>query len=493
MQELHMFIDGRWGGSASSKKQKRSIVDPATGVVIAEAEEAEQQDVEAAVNAAYSAFQPGSLWRNLSASERAELLNRTADLIEERADELARLETLNTGKLYRETRYDDICAAAQEFRCCANLAGECRGNTADSGDGLLSMTVREPLGVCAIIVPWNYPLGTAAGGIAPALAAGNTVVVKPSSLTPLSAVALFQIFEEAGFPRGSVNLLLGSGKKAGKLLAESQKVSKIVFTGGTQTGRELIRNSASSVKKLALELGGKSAFIVFDDADIEAAVDNAMFASFLSQGQLCVAGSRLLVQEGIYDQVTKRLKERVGKIRIGMPMDEDAEFGPLISQQHMQSVLHYIRLGQEEGAKLLVGGKRLEEGLFADGYFIEPTVFCDCSQSMRIVQEEIFGPVLTVQKFSDEESAIELANDVQYGLAGAVFTKDLERAVRVCRNVNTGIMWVNTYLEDSGVLASSPHKQSGIGLAGGIEGIKEFTVLKQINVRAVQEKVNWFQ
>lgn len=309
----------------------------------------------------------------------------------------------------------------------------------------------------------------------------------------LSAVALFQIFEEAGFPRGSVNLLLGSGKKAGKLLAESQKVSKIVFTGGTQTGRELIRNSASSVKKLALELGGKSAFIVFDDADIEAAVDNAMFASFLSQGQLCVAGSRLLVQEGIYDQVTKRLKERVGKIRIGMPMDEDAEFGPLISQQHMQSVLHYIRLGQEEGARLLVGGKRLEEGLFADGYFIEPTVFCDCSQSMRIVQEEIFGPVLTVQKFSDEESAIELANDVQYGLAGAVFTKDLERAVRVCRNVNTGIMWVNTYLEDSGVLASSPHKQSGIGIAGGIEGIKEFTVLKQINVRAVQEKVNWFQ
>ncbi|MEG1716736.1 MAG: aldehyde dehydrogenase family protein [Lachnospiraceae bacterium] len=490
MQNIKMFIDGEWVNSASGKKKQ--LVNPATGEIFAEAEEATKEDTLRAVEAAKKAFSLGSSWRNLMPQERADLVYKVADKLEERIEEIAKMESINTGKLFRETRYDDVYAAIGAFRYFAGLISEIQGSTSTMETGLFTISMREPLGVCGIIVPWNYPLGTAAVGIAQALCAGNTIVVKPSSLTPCTTSILFEIFEEVGFPKGSVNLVLGNGEVTGNAIAESRDVKKIVFTGGTVTGRELIKRSSTSVKKLALELGGKSPFIIFKDADLEVAVDNAMFGIYLSQGQNCTAGSRMLVEEPVYDKVLEILKKRVAKIKIGMPFDVDAEFGPLVSEGHMRNVLQYIKSGKEDGATLLVGGNRIQTGDFAKGYFVEPTVFADCRQEMRIVQEEIFGPVLTVQKFSNEEEAITMANDIEYGLAGGVFTQDISKAMRVCNAVNTGVLWINTYMEGNLSIPLSPHKESGLGIVGGIEGLREYTVLKQINVKINATKINWF-
>ncbi|WP_243158127.1 aldehyde dehydrogenase family protein [Aminipila terrae] len=485
-----MFINGQWVLSSSEKT--RDIINPATGEIIAVVTEGKDNDAILAIESAKAAFKDDSVWRNMSAEERGALLYRIADLIEENIDEMARTESINTGKLFRETRYDDVYAAVGAFRYYGGIATSLQGHTANHSKDLLAMTIREPIGICSIIVPWNYPLGTAAASIAPALAAGNTIIVKPASLTPLTTIMLFEIFEEAGLPEGVANLVLGSGSNIGKELIANKNVNKIVFTGSTKTGMDIIRDSSSSLKKLALELGGKSPVIVFDDSDIDVVADNVMFGIFLSQGQLCVAGSRLLVQEDIYHKFVENLVKRVGSIKVGMPFDENAEFGPLISKEHMHYVLNYIEAGIKEGAKLAVGGKRITDGDFGNGYFVEPTVFIDCKNHMRIVQEEIFGPVLTVQSFSTEEEAINMANDTIYGLAGAVFTKDIEKALRVCKSVKSGILWVNTYLEAGSSLPVTPYKQSGIGVVGGVQGLEEFTVLKQINMSLNPKKTNWF-
>ncbi|MHC1723291.1 MAG: aldehyde dehydrogenase family protein [Aminipila sp.] len=485
-----MFINGQW--VLSSLEKTRDIINPATGEIIAVVTEGEDNDAILAIESAKAAFKDNSVWRNMSAEERGGLLYRIADLIEKRIDEIARTESINTGKLFRETRYDDVYAAIGAFRYYGGIATSVQGHTANHSKDLLAMTIREPIGICSIIVPWNYPLGTASASIAPALAAGNTIIVKPSSLTPLTTIMLFEIFEEAGLPEGVANLVLGSGSNIGKELITNKNVNKIVFTGSTKTGMDIIRDSSSSLKKLALELGGKSPVIVFDDSDIDVVVDNVMFGIFLSQGQLCVAGSRLLVQEDIYHKFVENLVKRVGSIKVGMPFDENAEFGPLISKEHMDYVLNYIAAGIKEGAKLAVGGKRITDGDFEKGCFVEPTVFIDCKNHMRIVQEEIFGPVLTVQSFSTEEEAINMANDTIYGLAGAVFTKDIEKALRVCKSVKSGILWVNTYLEAGSSLPVTPYKQSGIGVVGGVQGLEEFTILKQINMSLNPKRTNWF-
>lgn len=490
MERVKMYIDGKWIASASGKY--RNIINPANGEIVYEAEEGTAKDAAAAAAAAKRAFASGSEWRNLTAAQRAALLNKAADLIEERADELATAETKSIGRIYKETRYDDVYAASGYFRYYAGIINELQGRTTVRSGKMLSMTVREPLGVCAVIAPWNYTLGTTAAGIAPALAAGNTVVVKPSSLTSVSTAMLFQILEDAGFPAGSVNLVFGPGEEIGTALAESADVDKIVFTGGTETGKDIIEKSHKSLKRYSLELGGKSPFIIFEDADIDAAVDNLMFGIFLSQGQVCIAGSRLLIQDTVYDQVIQLLKDRVSKIKIGMPFDETIEFGPMASKGQMERVLEYIEIGKKEGASVLVGGNRIESGDFAKGYFVEPTVFVDCKQDMRIVQEEIFGPVLTVQKFSTEEEAIELANGTRYGLAGGLFTNDLGRALRLTGEVNTGVLYVNAFMEGSSGLSISPHKQSGIGTVGGLLGLQEFTVIKQINIKMNPSKIGWF-
>lgn len=491
MERVKMYIDGKWIASASGKY--RNIINPANGEIVYEAEEGTAKDAAAAAAAAKRAFASGSEWRNLTAAQRAALLNKAADLIEERADELATAETKSIGRIYKETRYDDVYAASGYFRYYAGIINELQGRTTVRSGEMLSMTVREPLGVCAVIAPWNYTLGTTAAGIAPALAAGNTVVVKPSSLTSVSTAMLFQILEDAGFPAGSVNLVFGPGEEIGTALAESADVDKIVFTGGTETGKDIIEKSHKSLKRYSLELGGKSPFIIFEDADIDAAVDNLMFGIFLSQGQVCIAGSRLLIQDTVYDQVIQLLKDRVSKIKIGMPFDETIEFGPMASKGQMERVLEYIEIGKKEGASVLVGGNRIESGDFAKGYFVEPTVFVDCKQDMRIVQEEIFGPVLTVQKFSTEEEAIELANGTRYGLAGGLFTNDLGRGASLGPEKSIqGVLYVNAFMEGSSGLSISPHKQSGIGTVGGLLGLQEFTVIKQINIKMNPSKIGWF-
>lgn len=485
-----MFINAEWVLSSSEKT--RDIINPATGEIVAVVTEGRDNDVILAIEAAKAAFKDNSVWRNTSAEERGALLYKIAGLIEERIDEIARTESINTGKLFRETRYDDVYAAIGAFRYYGGIATSLQGQTANNSKDLLAMTIREPIGICSIIVPWNYPLGTASASIAAALAAGNTIIVKPSSLTPLTTIMLFEVFEEAGLPEGVANMVLGSGSNIGKELITNQNVNKIVFTGSTKTGMDIIRDSSSSLKKIALELGGKSPVIVFDDSDIDVVVDNVMFGIFLSQGQVCVAGSRLLVQDGIYNSVVETLVKRVGSIKIGMPFDETAEFGPLISKEHMAHVLNYIEAGIKEGATLAVGGKRVVDGDFGKGCFVEPTVFIDCKSNMKIVKEEIFGPVLTVQRFSTEEEAIDIANDTIYGLAGAVFTKDIGKAIRVCKFVKSGLLWVNTYLEAGSSLPVSPYKQSGIGVVGGVQGLEEFTALKQINMSLNPKKTNWF-
>ena len=490
MKELKMYIDGAWVEATSGKR--RNIIDPSCNTVIATAQEAAGKDAETAIQAAVRAFRPESEWRRMTVAQRCSLLIKTAELLEERAEEISRIECKNTGRVYNEVRYDDVYAASGAFRYYAGIASELQGSTADGNGGVISMTTYEPLGVCAIIVPWNYPLGTAGARIAAALAAGNTIVVKPASLTPMTAEMLFRIFDEVGFPKGVVNLITGPGEEIGQVLSESRDVKKIAFTGGTVTGKSIIQKSATSVKKLSMELGGKSPFIIFDDADLEIAAENALFGIFLSQGQVCIAGSRLLVQDTVYDRVIEILKKITAKIRIGMPFDEKANFGPMISEGHMQSVLEYIRIGKEEGANLLTGGNRITEGDFGKGFFIEPTIFTDCRQDMRIVQEEIFGPVLTVQKFSTEKEAIEMANGGIYGLAGAVFTNDIGRALRVCSSVDTGVLYVNAYMIGNKGVPISPHRESGTGIVGGVEGLKEFAVLKQINIKLNAEATGWF-
>jgi betaine-aldehyde dehydrogenase len=485
-----MYINGEWVLSTSEKT--RDIINPANGEVIETVTEGDGSDVEKAIDAANAAFRYNSAWREMTATMRGELLYKVAELLEKRIEDIAAVECLNTGKLFKETRYDDVYAAIGSFKFYAGIASSLNGRTANNSIDLLGMSIREPIGVCGILVPWNYPIGTAAEGIAPALAAGNTIVVKPSSITPLTAIILFEVLEEAGLPAGVANLVLGSGSNVGNPIISSKDIAKIVFTGSTKTGMDIIKSSATSLKKLSMELGGKSPVIVFDDADFDVTVDNVMFGIFLSQGQVCTAGSRLLVQEGIYEKLVEALVSRTSTIKIGMPFDEDAEFGPLISKEHMEGVLNYIDLGISEGAMLATGGNRFVEGEFAKGFFVRPTILIDCTNDMTIVKEEIFGPVLTVQKFSTEEEAITMANDTTYGLAGAVFTNDLGRSFRVCKSINTGLLWVNTYLEVDPSLSMGPYKQSGSGIVGGMAGLEEFTRLKQINVKIDPQETNWF-
>ena len=485
-----MYIDGQWVGAESGKV--RSIINPANGEVIAQVAEGDERDAHKAIVAARAAFDRSD-WADMPCRQRSRLLLEVADRLEQGKEELARLETLNNGKPLREAR-SDVEAAAECFRYYAGLISKPLGQTYATGNpSVQAYTVREPIGVCALIVPWNFPLMMAAWKLAPALAAGNTVVFKPSELTPLTAIKLFEIFEEVGVPRGVANLVLGEGPTVGAALASSYLVDKIAFTGGTETGRQIMRAAAGNLKKISLELGGKSPNIVFADADFETAVDHALFAIFLNQGQVCSAGSRLLLEESIYPSFVEALAERARRIKVGPGLEPDTEMGPLISESHMEKVLSYIRLGQEEGATLLCGGRRLTEGPLAKGFFVEPTIFVDTHPSMRIVREEIFGPVLVVQKFKDEEEGIHLANDSVYGLAGAVFTRDGAKAHRVIRRLRAGITWINGYHSAYVEAPWGGYKQSGIGRELGTMGYEAYTEVKQVNVNLNVKPLGWFK
>jgi betaine-aldehyde dehydrogenase len=355
-----------------------------------------------------------------------------------------------------------------------------------------AMVVREPVGVCGLIVPWNYPLLMSVWKLAPALAAGNTVVYKPSEVTPVTPKKLFEIFEEVGLPEGVVNMVMGAGPVVGNEIAANPDVDMVSFTGGTKTGKHIMKTAADTMKKVSLELGGKSPNIIFADADFETAVDYALFGIYAGAGQVCSAGSRILVEESIYDQFVERFVERAKKIKVGPGNAPDTEMGPLVSQEHLDKVLSYIKLGQEEGAKLACGGNRILVNGLDKGYFVEPTVFVNVEQHMRIVQEEIFGPVVCIQKFKTEEEAIKLANGTVYGLAGAVFSKDGAKALRVIKKVRSGITWINAYHPTYNEAPWGGYKQSGIGRSLGTFGFEEFQEIKQININLQVEPTGWF-
>ncbi|MHB1682640.1 MAG: aldehyde dehydrogenase family protein [Bacilli bacterium] len=484
-----MYIAGEW--VKASDNGRRAVHNPATGDVIAMVAEATLADGERAIRAARAAFDDGQ-WRSSSAQERALLLLRLADRIEEHAAELAAVDTMNNGKPLRESEFD-VIDAANCFRYYAGLATKPHGQTFDVPAPSQTFVVREPVGVCGQIIPWNYPLLMAVWKMAPALAAGNVCILKPSEVTPLSALILASLMEEVGFPSGVVNVLTGAGPVVGHLLAESHLVDKIAFTGGTVTGRSIMQAATGNLKKISLELGGKSPNIVFADADFETAVDYALYAIYVNAGQVCSAGSRLLIERSLHDRFMERLVERATKIQVGDGFDPNTEMGPLITPAHMEKVERYIAIGLAEGARLLCGGKRPEGMLEQRGNYLLPTIFTDTTPDMRIVQEEIFGPVLVVQTFVDENEAIRLANDTIYGLAAAVFTSDVARAHRVVKQVRAGITWINTYHPTYNEAPWGGYKQSGIGRELGTFGFDEYTEVKQINVNLAVEQTGWYR
>ena len=484
-----LFINGEW--VASSSGETFEVRNPANGEVIALAAKGTREDTKRAIEAARYAFDEGG-WGESKARDRAELLWKVADLIEARAEEFAQTDTRNNGKPLRESRYD-VTDAVNQFRYYAGLCTKPQGQTYDVPDEIQAMVVREPIGVVGAITCWNYPLVMNAQKVAPALAAGNTLVLKPADLTPLTTIMLFECLEQAGFPPGVVNLVTGPGSVVGDEISRNELVDKVAFTGGTETGIAIMKNAADTVKKLSLELGGKSPNIVFADADFETAVDYALFAIFANQGEVCSAGSRLILEESIYEPFVARLVERAQKIVVGDGADPETEMGPLISAEHMERVLSYIQLGRDEGAQLLCGGNRLTDQGRENGYYIEPTIFAADRNDLRIVQEEIFGPVLVVQKFSTEQEAIRLANSTKYGLAGAVFTSDGAKAQRVIRKLRAGITWINTYHPTFNEAPWGGYKMSGIGRELGTFGYEAYTEVKQINVNLQVQPSGWFR
>lgn len=484
-----MYIDGRWVLSDSG--EKREIINPANGEVIGIVTEGSAEDAKKAIVAAHRAFYKDG-WMNSKARDRADRLLQISNKLEERKEEFAYLETLDNGKTLRESM-NDVEDAINQLRYYAGLATKPHGQTYDVPDDIQAMVVREPIGVVGLIVPWNYPLVMANQKIAAAIAAGCTVIVKPAQHTPLSVIHLFEIIDEIGFPPGVVNLVLGAGSKVGAELVRNPLVDKISFTGGTDTGIKLMKSAADTVKKISLELGGKSPNIVFADADLETAIDYALFAIFANQGQVCSAGSRLLLEENIYERFVPELVERAKMIKVGPGWIDGMEMGPLISEDHMNSVLEYVQIGLKEGATLLCGGKRIFENGLSGGYFLEPTIFTDTRPNMRIVQEEIFGPVLVIQTFKTEEEAIQLANGTDFGLAAAVFTNDGAKAHRVIRQMRAGITWINTYHPTFNEAPWGGYKKSGIGRDLGTYGFEEYLETKQINMNLKVKPSGFFK
>ncbi len=484
-----LFMGGTW--QPSSDGATRGCIDPATGDEVARVAEGTRADAERAIELARTAFDEGT-WPQTAPAERARVLLALADLIDRHAGDFAKLETLGCGKPLREAEFD-VADAAACFRYYAGLATKPHGQTFDVPAPSMSFTVREPIGVCGQIVPWNYPLLMATWKLAPALAAGNVCILKPSEYTPLSALWLGKLAQEAELPNGVMSVIPGAGPVVGAALAESMFVDKIAFTGSVPTGQSIMRAAAGNVKKISLELGGKSPNIVFADADFQTAIDYALFGIYANAGQVCSAGSRLVLQREIADRFLTELVRRAQAITIGDGFDSRTEMGPLVSETQRERVERYIALGRDEGATLLCGGSRAAVSGGEGGYYIEPTIFTDTTPDMRIVREEIFGPVLVVQLFDDETEAIRIANDSAYGLAGAVFTNDAARAHRVIRKLRAGITWINTYHPTYNEAPWGGYKQSGIGRELGTYGYDAYTEVKQVNVNLAVEPSGWFR
>lgn len=492
MEVLKNYVDGEWVLSVTGRV--REIICPSNQEVIARTTESNQDDTLLAIAAAKKSFYKVREYRNMSGPARAELLFQVAKIIEERKDEFAKLDTLDNGKPYREAM-GDVEDAIACFKYYAGLITKPQGGVYQVNDGFGKMhayTQYEPVGVCGQITPWNYPLLMSVWKVAPALAAGNSIVLKPSENAPLSTIHLFQVFDEVGFPKGVCNLILGNGPEAGALLAESMDVDMITFTGSTKTGQTIAAKAIGNLKKVGLELGGKSPNVIFADADFEGAIEWAMIGIFFNAGQVCSAGSRIIIEESLKEKFVARLKERAQALTIGKGMD-NPDMGAIISEAQMNKILDYIKSGIEEGATLVSGGERYTEGDCKQGFFIRPTIFADCTSEMKIVKEEIFGPVVTIQTFQTEEEAIELANDTPYGLAGAVFTTDGARALRVIGELRAGITWVNCYNPTFNEAPWGGYKMSGWGRELGVHGLEEYQEIKQVNINLQPGVIGWYE
>jgi betaine-aldehyde dehydrogenase len=485
-----LYVGGSWRDALEGGR--REIRCPADGSPVVTVSEGTAADAEAAVRAARAAFDEGT-WPSTAPAERGSVLLRVAELLQRDRKELARAESGDTGKRLVESEYDvdDVTAC---FRYYGGVAGTDLGRAVDTGQpDAISRVVREPLGVCALITPWNYPLLQTSWKVAPALAAGNTFVLKPSELTPSTAILLMRILEEAGVPAGTANLVLGAGAQVGAPLTEHPDVDLVSFTGGLETGRRVMAAAAGTVKKVALELGGKNPNVVFADADLETAVDYALTAVFLHSGQVCSAGARLVVEDRVHDEVVDEVVRRAERIRLGGPDDPDAETGPLISAEHREKVERYVRAGLDEGAVLRCGGRRPDEPALAGGFYYLPTVLDECRQGMQVVRDESFGPVLTVERFSDEDDAVRIANDTTYGLAGAVWTQDAGKAQRVAGRLRHGTVWINDYHPYVPQAEWGGYKQSGVGRELGPTGLEEYCETKHVWQNLRPRPTHWFR
>ncbi|WP_338513919.1 betaine-aldehyde dehydrogenase [Pseudomonas poae] len=473
-----LYIDGGYSDAGSDATFE--AINPANGEVLAHVQRATFDDVERAV---VSAEKGQKIWAAMTAMERSRILRRAVDILRERNDELAALETLDTGKAFSETQFVDVVTGADVLEYYAGLVPAIEGEQIPLRDTSFVYTRREPLGVVAGIGAWNYPIQIALWKSAPALAAGNAMIFKPSEVTSLTTLKLAEIYTEAGVPAGVFNVLTGSGREVGTWLTEHPRIEKVSFTGGTDTGKKVMTSaSSSSLKEVTMELGGKSPLIVFEDADLDRAADIAMMANFYSSGQVCTNGTRVFVPKQLQGAFEAKILERVARIRVGDPQDENTNFGPLVSFAHMESVLGYIAKGKEQGARLLCGGDRMTEGDLAKGAYVAPTVFSDCTDDMVIVREEIFGPVMSLLTYETEEEVIRRANDTDFGLAAGLVTKDLNRAHRVIHQLEAGICWINAWGESDAKMPVGGYKQSGVGRENGISSLNNFTRIKSVQV-----------
>jgi len=473
-----ILIDGKWSDAASGKTF--DTYNPATGEVLAHVAAGDRTDIDRAVKAARKAFE--GPWGRMTSSDRGKLIWKLADLLEQHLEEFATLETLDNGKPLTISRVADVPLAVDLFRYMAGWATKIEGTTIPisvpyaPGAKFLAYTKREPIGVVGQIIPWNFPLLMAAWKLGPALATGNTVVLKPAEQTPLSAIRLGELITEAGFPEGVVNIVPGLGETAGAALSAHPDVDKIAFTGSTEVGRLILQAAAGNLKKVSLELGGKSPNIVFADSDMKAAIGGAASAIFFNHGQCCCAGSRLYIEQSIFDQVVEGVSNQAKKIKVGPGLEPDTQMGPLVSKEQLDRVCGFLESGFSEGAKATAGGKKIGN----QGYFVEPTVLVNTDHKMKVVQEEIFGPVVTAIPFKDADSVLPIANDNIYGLAAGIWTKDISKAHRVAEKLRAGTVWINCYNIFDAALPFGGYKQSGWGREMGKDSLELYTEVKAV-------------
>lgn len=488
-RKYQLFIDGQWMDAESGKTF--TTPNPATGENFAEVAEADKADIDKAVSAARRAFE--GKWSKMSARDRGRVLYKLSQLIEENAQQLAELETGDNGKPIRESLYVDLPQVAENFEYFAGWATKIEGETIPVPGKMFNYTLREPLGVCGQIIPWNFPLLMAAWKLAPALAAGNTVVLKPAEQTPVTAMELGKLIQEAGFPEGVVNIVPGFGDTAGAALASHPGIDKVAFTGSTEVGKLIAKAAAGNLTKVSLELGGKAPNIVFADADMEQAVNGAMMSIFFNQGQVCCAGSRLFVEEGVKEEFLDKLKERAQRVKIGDPLDKATQMGPQVSEEQLNRIKGYIDIGRDEGATVFSGGESPElEGAFQHGYFFQPTIFSEVNNQMRVAQEEIFGPVVSVITFKDEDELIKQANETIFGLSAGIWTRDIVRAHRFAREIKAGVVWVNTFNMFNPASPFGGYKQSGYGREMGKHALELYTQIKSVWIDLSGKPIGWF-